>query len=549
MLSAEEFANKLKNLRNHGNTETVGQIGSSLDTVELVAEDNSRGENLKCFSVDLDKYPSNMLTDEQVRDILAGMPFMTLPESILNTFLTGNTFKLKFYTEVFRWIICFANEHLWDYCKIVIRSNGEMSEFLIFDDCKSISKVPITPSACAILKIRYIDSKICAFESVKGRDLRLIKSVYYVLHTNPELYDGLKDIPYHAKFYSGMVLKDCKVYSSFVASEENHHTLMIDGEVTVIADNPIVACDCVKISGVPGSKLILSGMSPNQPCIGSVTNTGLSYGRWEPAIKCPKEIVVDNVIVECQSANPVFSIGAYDWEEVPKIVCINGGKLICPETEGTRVLRKHGTCPNGSTKRISYPVYEIFKTGDTPLNSLSAECKSILHEIDDIVTGYDKYVTYKTAEKCLEMALELLKINNSLDVSTIIAGVPETQLFMYRSASILRMPEEYVHTREEFVFELSKLTWVAAQFYGSMVEARSEYSWNLMYFLKEKFEWNEYLMNILYELIPSYAYNFTGVKVNDVEKYLTLGKEGYYNEWAQDYLSKSIENIEEHFHL
>lgn len=549
MLSAEEFANKLKNLRNHGNTETVGQIGSSLDTVELVAEDNSRGENLKCFSVDLDKYPSNMLTDEQVRDILAGMPFMTLPESILNTFLTGNTFKLKFYTEVFRWIICFANEHLWDYCKIVIRSNGKMSEFLIFDDCKSISKVPITPSACAILKIRYIDSKICAFESVKERDPRLIKSVYYVLHTNPELYDGLRDIPYHAKFYSGMVLKDCKVYSSFVASEENHDTLMIDGKVTIITDNPIIAYDHVKISGVSGSKLTLIGMRHDQPCIGTVTNTGLSYGRWEPPIRCTKEIVVENVTVECQSNDAAFSIGAYDWEEVPKIVCINGGKLICPETEGTRVLRKHGTCPNGSTKRISYPVYEIVKTGDTPLNSLSAECKSILHEIDDIVTGYDKYVTYKTTEKCLEMTLELLKINNSLDVSTIIAGVPETQLFMYRSASILRMPKECVHTREEFAFELSKLDWVAAKFYGTTGEGCSKYNWNLMYFLKEKFEWNEYLMNVLYELIPSYDHNFTGLKGSDVDAYLLYGNEFYYDEWAQDYLSKSIENIEEHFHL
>lgn len=155
-----------------------------------------------------------------------------------------------------------------------------MSEFLIFDDCKSISKVPITPSACAILKIRYIDSKICAFESVKERDPRLTKSVYYVLHTNPELYDGLRDIPHHAKFYSGMVLKDCKVYSSFVASEENHDTLMIDGKVTIITDNPIVAYDHVKISGVPGSKLTLIGMRHDQPCIGTVTNTGLSYGRY-----------------------------------------------------------------------------------------------------------------------------------------------------------------------------------------------------------------------------------------------------------------------------
>ena len=453
------------------------------------------------------------------------------------------------YKEFSKWIVVFANEALWNYSKISIRNRSEVSEFLIFNTCKSISKVPIELKSEGKLKIHHMDSKVCTFEVVREFDLGLTKTVYYVLHTNADLYDGLKDIPYHAKFYSGMVLKDCKVYSSFVASEENHHTLMIDGEVTIIADNPIVACDCVKISGVPGSKLILSGMSPNQPCIGSVTNTGLSYGRWEPAIKCPKEIVVDNATVECQSANPVFSIGAYDWEEVPKVVCIDGGKLICPEMEGIRILRKHGTCPSGSTKRISYPVYEIIGKEDTPLNSLSEECKSILHEIDDIVIGYGKYVTYKTTEKCLAMALELLKINNSLNVGTIVAGVPETQLFMYRTAAVLRMPTEYVKTREEFAFELSKLTWVAKKFYGSIVEPHVKYNWNLMYFLKEKFECSEYLTNILYELIPSYDYNFTGIKGNDVDKYLLFGKESYCDDKAQEILTKSIENIEEHFHI
>ena len=549
MLSAEEFANKLKDLRNHGSTETVGQMGSSLDTVELVAEDNSRGENLKCFSVDLNKYTGNTLTEEQARDIISGMSFITLPEKNLNTFLEGDIYKTELYGELLEWIGIFANESLWGYHKISISNGDDIAELLILNDCKSITEVPTTLREEDKIVVQSMNPNICLCEVSNDNNEDHIKTVYYVLHTNVNLYDGLKDIPYRARFYKGMILKDCRIYSSFVASDENDYTLMIDGNVTIIAGNPIIAYDHVKISGVPGSKLTLIGMRHGQPCIGTVTNTGLSYGRWEPPIRCTKEIVVENVTVECQSNDAAFSIGAYDWEEVPKIVCINGGKLICPETEGTRVLRKHGTCPNGSTKRISYPVYEIVKTGDTPLNSLSAECKSILHEIDDIVTGYDKYVTYKTTEKCLEMALELLKINNSLDVSTIIAGVTETQLFMYRSASILRMPKEYVHTREEFAFELSKLTWVAAQFYGSMVEARSEYSWNLMYFLKEKFEWNEYLMNILYELIPSYAYNFTGVKVNDVEKYLTLGKEGYYNEWAQDYLGKSIENIEEHFHL
>jgi hypothetical protein len=549
MLSAEEFENKLKDLRNHGSTETVGQMGSSLDTIELVAEDNSRGENLKCFSVDLDKYPGNVLTVEQVKDIIADMSFVTLPEKTLNTFLEWNMHKTEFYEEFFKWIVIYTNESLWDCSKISIRDGDSMVEFLILSDCKSITEVPTTLREDDKIVIQGMNSDVCVCEILNGNDKVRAKTVYYVLHTNVNLYDGLRDIPYYAKFYSGMVLKDCKVYSSFVASDENDYILMIDGKVTIITGNPIVAYDHVKISGVPGSKLTLIGMSRGQPCIGTVTNTGLSYGRWEPPIRCTKEIVVENVTVECQSNDAAFSIGAYDWEEVPKIVCINGGRLICPETEGTRVLRKHGTCPNGSTKRISYPVYEIVKTGDTPLNSLSAECKSILHEIDDIVTGYDKYVTYKTTEKCLEMALELLKINNSLDVSTIIAGVPETQLFMYRSASILRMPKEYVHTREEFAFELSKLDWVAAKFYGTTGEGCSKYNWNLMYFLKEKFEWNEYLMNVLYELIPSYDHNFTGLKGSDVDAYLLYGNEFYYDEWVQDYLGKSIENIEEHFHL
>lgn len=227
MLSAEEFENKLKDLRNHGSTETVGQMGSSLDTVELVAEDNSRGENLKCFSVDLNKYTGNTLTEEQVRDIISGMSFVTLPEKTLNTFLEGDMRKSEFYEEFPEWIVVFANEALWNYSKISIRNRSEVSEFLIFNTCKSISKVPIELKSEGKLEIHRMDSKVCTFEVVREFDLGLTKSVYYVLHTNPELYDGLRDIPYHAKFYSGMVLKDCKVYSSFVASEENHDTLNI----------------------------------------------------------------------------------------------------------------------------------------------------------------------------------------------------------------------------------------------------------------------------------------------------------------------------------
>ena len=42
MLSAEEFKNTLKDIRNNGNTDMVGQLDSNSDTVEFVAEDNLR---------------------------------------------------------------------------------------------------------------------------------------------------------------------------------------------------------------------------------------------------------------------------------------------------------------------------------------------------------------------------------------------------------------------------------------------------------------------------------------------------------------------------
>lgn len=234
MLSAEEFENKLKDLRNHGSTETVGQMGSSLGTVELVAEDNSRGENLKCFSVDLNKYTGNTLTVEQVKDIIADMSFVTLPEKTLNTFLEWNMHKTEFYEEFFKWIVIYTNESLWDCSKISIRNGDSMVELLILNDCKSITEVSTTLREDDKIKIQGMNSDVCVCEVLNGNDKVRAKTVYYVLHTNVNLYDGLKDIPNGAKFYKGMVLKDCKIYSSFVASDENDYILMIDGKVTII---------------------------------------------------------------------------------------------------------------------------------------------------------------------------------------------------------------------------------------------------------------------------------------------------------------------------
>lgn len=77
MLSAEEFKNTLKDIRNNGNTDMVGQLDSSSDTVKLVEGGNSKDDDLKWFGINLDKYVGDSFTDEQIRDILAGIQFVS----------------------------------------------------------------------------------------------------------------------------------------------------------------------------------------------------------------------------------------------------------------------------------------------------------------------------------------------------------------------------------------------------------------------------------------------------------------------------------------
>lgn len=144
-----------------------------------------------------------------------------------------------------------------------------------------------------------------------------------------------------------------------------------DAIVEVIGDNSIVATGCpLQASGtltIKGSgTLTLECSEGMQACIGTETHTGMSYGRWEPG-RGPSlnKIIVDGVKVDCHSRVDNFALGSYGEVSTPRIECINGGSIECPEVTGFRVMERSGAeglC--GSTKREYEAVYSIKQFSD-----------------------------------------------------------------------------------------------------------------------------------------------------------------------------------------
>lgn len=144
-----------------------------------------------------------------------------------------------------------------------------------------------------------------------------------------------------------------------------------DAVVEVIGDNSIVATGCpLQASGtltIKGSGMLTLECSEGmQACIGTETHTGMSYCRWEPG-RGPSlnKIIVDGVKVDCVSRVDNFALGSYGEVSTPRIECINGGSIECPEVTGFRVMERSGAeglC--GSMKRECEAVYSIKQFSD-----------------------------------------------------------------------------------------------------------------------------------------------------------------------------------------
>lgn len=334
---------------------------------------------------------------------------------------------------------------------------------------------------------------------------------FVVFKADGNPYDGMNELPTTATILSGMVLRDCKVHTSFLASEENDYTLNIAGNVVIESDVPIVTESRVIIKGERGSKLTLRSTEDKQPCIGARTRTGMSYGRWCPEGKCPKEITVDGVEVVCESLVENFSIGQYGSEEIPNITLLNGGRLDCPETEGTRVVLHMAVAPEGSTKIADKMRYGLRVVGQTAWDLFSNEKKRLYEELKNVNPTMCEYISVSTSEATLSKVIALSKMKSGINCKRFIEMSERGRGYIGRCADILCMPDKLVTSdaeMPEFIFETVKAEYIEKEFYGTFAEPVLSVKTLIKFFLDRVTNMSDYTAEVLYEAIPSYFYNY-----------------------------------------
>lgn len=163
------------------------------------------------------------------------------------------------------------------------------------------------------------------------------------------------------------ILHDCNIKNPFLSDTiwmqtitlGNNETLFVNGNVTITADCPIEASGHVNIRGTKGSKLTLRNTDELQPCIGSLTNTGLSYGMWSTATGRCTEITIEEVEIHCETKAENFMLGEYGTDNVPRLTIEGNGSIDAIETTGRRVRSKRQTEQLASRGYTDFPEYTI----------------------------------------------------------------------------------------------------------------------------------------------------------------------------------------------
>lgn len=371
---------------------------------------------------------------------------------------------------------------------------------------------------------------------------------YTVIKHDGIAYDGMTLIPSTAKLPADYIFTNCMSRKGFVVTDDND-IIRIKGNVTIEAEVPISTDTKVTIVGDPGSKLTLISTAEQQPCIGPKTNTGMSYGRWSRSGKCPDEIIIDGVEVTCKSKVDNFTIGRYGDNDMPTITLLNGGKLICPETTGKRVITKSPEAPDGSTKISGDAVYVIISDDDSPLSIMSDSAKELLTEIRKYNPRYEQKISYTTSEKALKSALKILSVYPEADVSLLISGRFDNKDMMLRTVAFLRLDEADIDLSNEFSFECSKINVLCNSLAG--IDASVENVYNIIYYIYTYAVLGEKEEEILYEMIPTYDHTFTHDvphRVN-VDSYIKDNKERELNLSMQEIIMYRRDTLQEYFNL
>lgn len=318
----------------------------------------------------------------------------------------------------------------------------------------------------------------------------------------------------------------------------------IAGEVVIntfespgIVVNP--GCKWITIRGVDKhSKLKIKG-SLLQPCIGLKTNTGLSYGRYEINHNSVFfGLVLDNITVELEPTVPYFSIGKYGTNEMPIIIKQNGAKLICPEEEGIRFLKKEVKPPTGSTKISELAIYETFLGSQEEFDkSVNADCKVNINKLPE---RFRCLPNMETPIKNFVKAVELSKMIDNLDLTSLLIGKD-----IHRATTITVLRNNSIFSAREINIEVDKIEYFFNKFVNGELNSSDEsVKYNapmishIMSLLEngamtKYLECNrdnriKYVMYFMYELISSYS--FDGWDVNDMAKSINQ----YINENTKD---------------
>ena len=315
------------------------------------------------------------------------------------------------------------------------------------------------------------------------------------------------ELPVGVRVPTPVVLDNNKLHNGIVYNNgeiEVHGDCVVEGIVPVNADSADVV---IKGDG----RLTLVCTESMQPCIGTRTVTGLSYGRWEPSgCRGPEKITVDGVEVVCCSQVDNFAIGKYGVEKVPAIECINGGRLVCPEATGERIVLKQAKAPAGSTKIVSGMQYGIFREGMLKDEFLSPACKLLAAKLPD---NMREKIQFNTLEEGLKEAVRLCDYKKGIDVGLLLDG--SKNLTYARTCCMLRNQEIYSET--EFDLEQAKIDYLAAKYTNRSIinETLNRYinveivvKWLIILVYEELGESiTDYACDVLYEMIPSYFFD------------------------------------------
>lgn len=363
-------------------------------------------------------------------------------------------------------------------------------------------------------------------------------------------FNNIKDWPIGVKPRTPIKLHNTNLHEGITVDPQTP-LIEIAGDCVIDCVLPISVSSETPTLNITGKGTLTLKAGYQQPCIGVLTNVGMSYGRWSPSPyqTCDK-IIIRGVKVICEPAVEAFSLGTYgdSKNKVPEIICVDGGEFIGPETEGERLIVRQASAPEGSTKISDSMVYAIKKPGMTDEDLISNEAKQ---ERENLPDKYKPLVSYKTPIRNIIRAVELLKMNNELDISPLLIK-DDIPLMILTTCVILnangKAKVKLSSLGREFFFEIQKGEWSKqfineSVFYPDETVSATHVEAAIIKWVQDNIIESDFRNEFMYEMIGTYSHQFNRdeTHLNNALQFM----EDYYDE--RYYSALNVEQIQKLF--